>query len=262
MIAKTIFLLGENPYEWYPMYGVAFFATLFIYAIHRVLSLEKITSVQVNGRFKTIAQYKEHIIAYALVGFIGTVIFSVQLSWKAWLILIFSACISMSYVLPVLQNSQKRLRDINHLKIFLVALIWTLVAVILPFIELGGKNYTFLLLSFGEVFLFVFAITIPFDIRDLLIEKQLKVRTIPSLLGVKKAKYLAYTLLFSSLILAHCNSTNWVVGKLTYIQIYYNLGYFITLLLLVFSHHKRSDYYYTGLLDGMMIVVPLLIMMG
>ena len=54
-----------------------FCSTLFIYAAHRIVGLQKVASFQDRGRFKVIAKYRTHIRVYALAGALGA-------AWYFW----------------------------------------------------------------------------------------------------------------------------------------------------------------------------------
>ena len=83
-------------------------------------------------------------------------------------------------------------RDVPLLKIFIIAFSWTYLTIIIPVIVHNISFDSNLILNIIVRFLFVLAITIPFDIRDLKFDK---VITLPKYLGVKKSKILAYIIL-------------------------------------------------------------------
>lgn len=260
MTAKTLFFLNEPVFVWTPVYGFVFSATLFIYAGHRVIGLKKSEAFTNKGRYKIIAEHKSHIIIYAALGLIGTIVFAFMLSWKTWLYMAVPGLISIAYIFPIFyQKEKKRLRDFDDVKIYFVAGVWAIVSVLLPFVEYGHNNYLFLLLSILEVFLFVFAITIPFDIRDLNVDSHNEVKTIPARLGVVKAKKIALLLLALSYIILLI-SMNYVDIRMilnNYILIFISISYLVTSLLIFYSDNTRKDFYYTGFLDGTMILLPI-----
>ncbi len=104
---------------------------------------------------------------------------------------------------------------------------------------------------------FIFAITIPFDIRDLELDQEKEVATLPGRLGIQRAKKVAYAALGLMLFAATWNT---IYG-------HYSLGVALGLLLsavlsglLIYgADAKRHDYYYTGLLDGTMILQAVLV---
>lgn len=265
MTAKTLFFLNEPVFEWSPVYGFVFSATLFIYAGHRVIGLKKSEAFIDKGRYKIIAEYKSHIMIYAVMGLIGTIVFAFFLSWRTWLYMAVPGVISLGYIFPIFSRKEKkRLRDFDDIKIYFVAGVWTMVSVVLPFVEYGHDNYCFLLLSILEVSFFIFAITIPFDIRDLNVDSHNKVQTIPARLGVAQAKKIALLLLILSylIILVNVNYFDFEMILGDKLLIFISFGYLVTYLLIYYSNNERKDFYYTGFLDGTMILLPVSIIIG
>ncbi|MEM8909046.1 MAG: UbiA family prenyltransferase, partial [Bacteroidota bacterium] len=182
---------------------------------------------------------------------LGTAISFFYLSWNMQLALLIPGGIALGYVLPFLGN-QKRLRDINHVKIFLVAIVWAWVSVLLPALQEQISLDGLLALMIAERALFIFAITLPFDIRDLQVDQHSQVSTLPAQLGVTRSKLLA------NLLLLLCG----LLATVLYLLDYYSfsvlvgllLAYLSTALLLYFSHPKKHDYFYSGLMDGTMIL--------
>ncbi len=86
------------------------------------------------------------------------------------------------------------LRSYSGLKIFIVALVWTLVTYLSLIIKMNF-TYEFSYLIFGiQRFIFVFVLIIPFDIRDTKTDK-IELKTIPQALGIFKSKLLGISLL-------------------------------------------------------------------
>ncbi len=257
MTVQTQFIL-TGTVSWTPFVGLVGFSTLMIYAIHRYIGLKKVRIFTDTGRYFIIAKFKNHILFYAAIGGIGAAICFLLLSLKMQMALVLPGLISLGYVIPIL-GGKKRLRDLNQLKIYLIAVVWAWITVILPILDMGklGIDNGTTLLLFLERMLFVFAITLPFDIRDLKVDGHTGVETIPSQIGIEKTKKLASIVLFVVLILAainllldnyttpifiamavSCASTNWLIKN---------------------CDTRRDDYYFTGLIDGTMIFQFLLI---
>ena len=93
------------------------------------------------------------------------------------------ALFSILYAIPL---KNKKLRDIPYLKIYLISFVWASSIVFLPILNANEKIQTINILHFVAFFLYVMAITIPFDIRDYL-RDDLKLKTIPQLIGVEKS---------------------------------------------------------------------------
>ena len=255
MTAQTqLLILTDFPNG--PLPAFIFFATLFLYALHRTVGLDKVKPFQRHGRYQVIAAYRHHIYAYAGVGALGGMYTFFQLRPHTQGLLILPGLISMAYVLPLLWQ-RKRLRDINDIKIFLVAVVWAYVTVILPTVEAGGE-VTFAVIIVGlERAFFVFAITIPFDIRDLKVDAHTQVQTLPRRLGIRRSLGLAY---LSLLLFAVSTVVNYFTGMYSIPGVLALLfSGSATAMIIRKTPHITHDYFYTGLLDGLMIVQFLLV---
>lgn len=113
----------------------------------------------------------------------------------------FLGALSLVYPIPLpFKNKTNglnyRLRDIPFIKIFLISLTWATgsCCYFAPALQVGHSfPYHLFLLQF----IFIFFITIPFDINDIEIDNAVGVKTIPILLGIKKALILEGFVLFS-----------------------------------------------------------------
>lgn len=222
-----------------------FAATQCIYALHRLVSLRRLKPELVNERFRNIKALKGLIwalfIASAVIGFYGFW----QLEFRTQLALVLPAILSLGYVLPIWKT--KRLRDVHLIKIFLIAGVWAYVTVFLPAMELGLPLNWNLFFIFSERALFVFAITLPFDIRDMEIEKANGVQTIPALIGAKNSIYLGIGLLL------FWAAANYLLYPLYTAHLMAIIA-LLTMLVIAFSYPRKADWYYTGLLDGTMLI--------
>ena len=123
-------------------------------------------------------------------------------------VLLFSFCTVLTglYSLPVILG--RSFRQIPVLKLITIGVSWSLLAVILPRImehpvtiedsnlSLIYENWNgnFVLLAIFEYSLFVIALCIPFEIRDLKYDSP-QLRTLPQLTGVKNSKFVGFALL-------------------------------------------------------------------
>lgn len=254
MAAQTQFLLLGNGAPT-PLLGFIFFATLFLYAVHRIIGLRKSHPFTATGRYAVIARFRTPIIFYAGMAGICAGLFLLQMPLRILAGLVAPCLLALFYVLPVWKGY--RLRDLHYIKIFLIAITWSWITVFLVALELGMTWSIPMYVMLLERALFVFAITIPFDIRDLEIDAFNKVKTLPAALGIRQSQRLAGLSLLLLLLLAALN----------YYWDVYSLQDFIALVLsaclsgvLIFlSDRARHDYFFTGLLDGMMVLQFLLV---
>ena len=236
--------------------GFSFFGTLCLYAIHRIIGMSKAHEYFQLNRYTVITRYKFHIELYAVLGAIGAGLCFLFLKSNTQLAVVIPSLLSLAYVLPIFGN-KKRLRDLDDIKIFLVAGVWAWITVILPAVEYELLPYRGIVLCFIERTLFVFAITLPFDIRDLSVDGQTQVKTIPGRIGIYKSKILsAFCLLGAMSIAIVC----WWEFYYTFpILVALVVLYLFTLGLIILTKQERSDYFFTGWLDGTMVLSGVLV---
>ncbi|WP_338151992.1 hypothetical protein [Chryseobacterium angstadtii] len=139
-----------------------------------------------------------------------------------WLVIVILGLLYNSFFLNVY------IRKIPLLKVFYVGLVWALVNC---WLTLPEFNIPIFLISF----FFITALVLPFDIRDM---KSDTVETFPKLIGIQNTKYIAYGMVFVSIILASA-----------YLNPVYGLAFFLsgilTYILIYFSENKRDDLYFS-----------------
>lgn len=139
-----------------------------------------------------------------------------------WFIIVILGLLYNSFFLDVY------IRKIPLLKIFYVGLVWALMNC---WLTLPEFNIPIFLISF----LFVTALVLPFDIRDMKVDT---VKTFPALVGVQNTKYIAYVLVFLSVILAsQYLSFNAAVS--------FFLSGIITFVFIYFSENERDEAYFS-----------------
>ena len=183
-------------------------------------------------------------------------VLGLQLHTPSFALLGVMAAMGIVYNLPIVRvaGTQRRagLRQITGLKLFYIGLVWVMSSVLLPVAEAYHDELTIAWPQVWQlmawVFLFVVAITIPFDIRDIYQDRYYGLKTIPVLVGERRA------LVLSSVLLSVQLTWVWVSD--------YPLGIRLALVIvsaacLVFMWVppiKKNEYYYFLLLDGMLMV--------
>lgn len=226
--------------------------TLALYAFHRYFGIARIETKNLRGRFAVISKYRGHLLIYGLVCGLASSYLALQyLSVEFIFKLLPAGLIGVLYVAPVLGN-QRRLRDFPYIKVFLIAIIWSWFTSFV-LLEHFSNLSTAVIFSYGvERFLFVLAITLPFDIRDIEIDRLDGTETIPGRLGINSAKRIALISLLAAagfLVILHNNG----VLEVNYLLSAF-ITYFLAGLLIWRSSPNNHDYYYTGLMDGLMII--------
>ncbi|HLF63100.1 MAG TPA: UbiA family prenyltransferase [Saprospiraceae bacterium] len=231
--------------------GFIFCGTLVLYAIHRLTGLEHIKVYHDQGRFEVIRKYRSFIIIYGVIGLLGTLYFLLHLPMNIMWWLVLPGMISFMYVVPL--GKRKRWRDYSFIKIFLISTAWAALTGLIPFVHTGAADWKSGTLLFFERALFIFAIAIPFDIRDLRVDDTSGLKTLPQLIGVRRAKVLALIILGISALLAFALISMQVYDHRLVIP--YLICCVITALLIWNSQMNLDDHYYSGLLDGTMFLM-------
>lgn len=188
---STEFLLGHYSFT---INLFVFFASLFTYNFQRLVRVR--VQGELSFRQQWLQQNKFLLWVVAALSAIATVYFSLSFSYNSLRLLLPLGIIAFMYPLPLLYWKGRwwRLREVSGIKIFLIALVWALVSVGLLVEEHQIGWTTDVWLLFIHRLCFVFAITIPFDIRDLKYDS-LQLKTIPAVFGEEKARYIAYAAL-------------------------------------------------------------------
>ena len=234
-----------------PLLGFIFFATLLLYAVHRIVGLEKAQLFLKTGRFFVVLRFRRQIMAFAAAAGIGAAAFFFQLSFRLQLAAIAPSLTALGYVLPFL-SGRRRLRDLNYIKNFLVAFAWSWVTVLLPALEMGmGWSLPMIVMLLERAF-FIFAISLPFDIRDLEVDAYNQVKTLPAQLGRRRTKALALACLLAMAALAGVNYHIDVYSSGTFSALL--LSGLAAFALICFADKVKHDYYFSGLIDGVMVL--------
>lgn len=258
MCVQTQFIFTQKlEVNW--LLGLVFFSTFFIYALHRIIGLSKASDFLKEGRYAVIQKFKNHILLYAVIAFLASVFCFFKIDRSIQTALILPAIISLGYILPIYRG-KKRLRDFNHIKIFLIAITWGYVTVFLPaLISEIELNYLVGIMVIERA-LFVFAFTLPFDIRDLQVDARNAVQTIPAAIGAAKTIRLAMGLLGIAFLMS---VIIWSSGIYTNeVLLAMLLSYGSTIFFVSQANRFHHDYYFTGLLDGTMLIQFILILVS
>lgn len=142
------------------------------------------------------------------------------------------------YIIPFLGGFQKNLRGISYLKVFVVAGVWAGVTTSIPLL---ANDYAFdstLILSFFQRMLFVLALILPFEIRDMQLDLQ-DVRTLPQKIGVQQTKKVGFVLLLFVLTLEFLITENNLLRNVS-------LGICFGLLFFIMRTKENQSKYYSA----------------
>ncbi|MFT6996870.1 MAG: hypothetical protein ACJAQ4_000615 [Cryomorphaceae bacterium] len=225
----------------YSLACFAFFAALFTYNFQRRI-----------GDLKQDQSYSKTGSMMMIFGVIGMGYFVFKLANYQLVLMGFAGFISLAYAYPFIPSARGKisLRLVPGMKLWTIVLVWTLSCVILPI--LGSEIDTRVLVLFIlQQALFVTALTIPFDIRDLPVDWP-EQRTIPQVFGVSKARNLALVFLLFSAV---ASLSLFLLKEIELNLILIHMG--VLLLsggLISKVKTKRGELYFSIGIDGMLIL--------
>jgi len=150
------------------------------------------------------------------------------------------------------------LREFLFVKQPLLAGIWTISTLILPLCEASVPIFNAVVMTqFFARFFFIFALCIPFEIRDYEIERSGGTETIPVAFGIRKTKIIGNIVVVLSLIGNHLWQS--IAGWPLIFAIALDVSAVCAFFGIAFSAKKHSEYYCLVFVDGIMLVRFLLI---
>ena len=251
----TFYLIGSKPV--YPVVGLLFTSTLGIYNFSILISKPKQPEKSSYRRVRWFFAHYRLMVTLTIVSLLSLIPLFFLISGASKILLIFLAVLSFCYGLPLFSIGDQRfgLRNIPGLKLFLISLVWTMSCVLLPILEsqaaqlasISMRDTTILI---AKRFLFIAALAIPFDIRDLFEDKQSGLKTIAVAWGEKNAYLFCQVLLAGYIVLMFLfrnNGFSPAFFALTFVAI-------LTGWLIFKSKWEKNEYYYFFYMDGVLIL--------
>ena len=229
----------------YKVSQFVFFATLFAYNFQRIVWLSKTKD---HVRKDWFNKNKLAVFSLIVISAIMSGYSFFDFKTNTQFLIVFSGVISVLYPFG--------LREIPFSKIFIISLVWTISTMLLLVLENNipfDSNILFHLLS---RFLFIFSITIPFDIRDLKFDDK-KLKTIPIIIGESRAKLLAVLALLIAEALYVIQY--WLNQILPQHLIGIIILFLITSFVIMKSSEKKSDFYYSICVESMSLLLYLIL---
>ncbi len=244
-----------------PLFVFILGSTLVIYNLNMLSGLAELRQLGTNSERHHWCMQHEKLMKFTLA--IGLLLSGVSvwfLNPRIWLLMVPLAFVALAYAAPIVRrNAAKvRIREIGLWKIFIIAAVWSGITVILPSVEimgwdqLGSSRSLIMAIERG---IFILAITIPFDIRDLENDAKKGVRTLPSVLTWQWAVVLSIGLMgvFISLLAFRLDLDARFMG--------YALSSIITSIGLLMANPKRGDMYCSFWIEGTMLLQVLAVFM-
>lgn len=257
LLTAQTFRIVDEPVN-FGLVAFVFFSTLATYNFQRLIRFN-IWGYRTNiRRVHWIRHSRMNLILLVATSLVLAAVLAISnLQKEHFLVLIPLAVISFFYAYPVLATSNRSLalRDLPGLKIIWIAGTWSIVTVVIPLISTSVIISESAWMA-AERFCFIVAITIPFDVRDLEFD-QPRQKTIPQLLGVRGAGWLSlvFLLVFTLLIWINHVVGNYSIAAATVLS----ANALITAIVLRLSFTKRKEPFYSGLIDGLTLLQPLMV---
>ncbi|WP_341216706.1 hypothetical protein [uncultured Wocania sp.] len=169
--------------------------------------------------------------------------------------------VTFLYAIPFLPkhlflDKQHNLRSIGGLKIYLIALVWSGVTVILPLMNQGYSISNDVIITAVQRYLFIIILMFPFEIRDLRYDS-LKLSTIPQKIGVKQTKTIGVLMLILFFFLELFKD------EITFLSMFILLAItIVTGLFLMFSKVEQTSYYSAFWVEGIPIIWLILLLLS
>lgn len=253
-MATERLVTGAVPAILNPLHFLVFGSTLCVYNAHYLI---KVSSPVVSDRFAWSQYHRLWHTGGLLTGMLCCIVSLFFLSWRILLACVVLGVLSFAYSLPLLPfESKRRFKDFGLLKIFLLTTVWTIVTSVLPVLY-WGKEITAYPFEILIRFVFIFALCIAFDIRDMQTDINDKIFTLPNRIGLTNSYRLIDLALFAFAVLS-------VVQYFRYPSSVRLSGEIVTVvitkLVILYVRKYPSDKAYLGLVDGMMLLYALLLL--
>lgn len=250
MTALTFEVVGDTSlqFQYVLLIGVS---TASLYCAHRVIGLRKLEHVVTYPRYTVIRKYKQHIWLYCFGWLVLSVWFLLPIfSLELLLWLVPGGSIALAYVFPWLTKG-RRLRDLGWIKIIMIGWSWAWLTAFLPAYYFEEIPLFMSVIIALERMIFIIAITIPFEIRDIAIDSSVGLLTMPSKFGIKKTllsgRILCSAAIFLSMIISyHFLNPAYAIAMILIVM--------LTLWILKKGQSMEDDYFFSGLTDGTMIL--------
>ena len=237
---------------------VIFFATLFEYNLHSYLKFKNDPDALITKKNTWVVNNTSLVKLLIILSLTGL---TVSLFFVSLLVIFLFIALSLPTLLYSIvitrQSIRWQIKEIPGLKIFLIAFTWSAVTVFVPLLQAGiAVNRSDVILLFAERFTFIFAIAIPFDIRDMKQDILSGLMTIPVAFGIKRALLIADFALAVSLSIA---AIHYTLNNTAYILPAYIASVVLSFIFINSKKLRRLPLYYHGILDGSIILHGILL---
>ena len=231
-LVKTSYIIVNIPSD-NSVACFAFFGTLVGYNFVKFDALARANKNKMRRQLKAIT-------AFSLASLLLVIFYFFKLQYTTKISATLFLILTILYTLPFFPNT-KNARNWAGLKIYIVAICWVGVTVMLPILnsEISSQNFFYIIAL--QRFLLIFTLILIFEIIDLKTDDP-HLKTVPQQIGVKNTKLLGCVLLIGFCGLGFFNS-NFSFQFMGF-QLLMNFVIAIVIaIFLYFSNENRSKYY-------------------
>ncbi len=231
------------------LHRVVFGSTLMVYNLSRL--------VPVGYPSEAPTRNKGQFVLFLALGSLLCVSGVYLLSAEMLVSLIVLCVFAVAYFVPAIPvGGKRRLRDFGLIKITVLTAVWVGATTILPmqYRHVAVSGYWLEVLM---RFVFVFALCVVFDIRDMEKDTRQDIETLPNRIGVERAYRLVYFLLILFVIIAlaqhsvHPDAARLIAAVLTAI---------VTALVTRYIRSRTTHSAFVAMVDGMMLLYAILVL--
>ncbi|WP_417874599.1 hypothetical protein [Xanthomarina gelatinilytica] len=239
------------PYDRAVLYFI-FFASITGYNFVKYFGLARF-------HHRSLTNWLKLIQVFSLMCFIGMCYFALKLELISLVAILGFGVVTFLYAIPFLPNKilydkHKNLRNVSGLKVYIIALVWAGVTVVLPILNNHVPLDTNVVVTGFQRFVFVTVLMFPFEIRDLNYDS-LKLATIPQQIGIKNTKIVGVLLLMLFFLLEFLKPQLSVEHTVSML-----ITMFVTLMFLIFANRNQGRYYSSFWVEGIPLVWLLLLL--
>jgi 4-hydroxybenzoate polyprenyltransferase len=253
----TTFLLNGIPVKVTPFTVFLSIATYLLYNFHRISYRIDFSGLRKFFLSLNKIHFTRNEKLFYVFSFVAMFACIFLLNFHILYLMIPLTLLALSYSIPMISMRKKKitLPELPLIKTPVLALVWGVTTTLVPVIEQNiSFNTSFIWLQVFSRCLFIFALCIPFELRDVEIDKLKNIRTFPVIFGIKAAKIWGSVIILLELLTHHLmhslSSSAVLVLDLTSL-----LAFFWIIL----QNNRREPYFYKFLIDGTMLIRFLLL---
>ncbi|WP_394758419.1 hypothetical protein [Flavobacterium sp.] len=225
----------------------AFFGTIVGYNFVKYDALARVKKLQMRNELKAIA-----FLSFVSLIAVGICFFQLQIHTQ--IVAVAFLGLTLLYTLPFFPN-RKNARNWAGVKIYMVALSWVGVSLVLPILNAEIVITSDFYLKCIQRFILVFVLILIFEIIDLQYDDP-HLKTVPQQIGVKRTKYLGYILLliFCCLEIFNVDGNDNLSIHFFSISLQSIIA-FIIAIFMFFANEKRPKYYTSFWVESIPVIL-------